>query len=360
VYFTKLESVMLSQSLVAFGAPLEAIETPTPVPQGTEVLLKVHHVGVCHSDVHIHDGYFDLGGGNRLPLGHFELPHTMGHEIEGEVLAVGEAACGVNTGAHYAVFPWIGCGDCPACARGEENLCNRARQLGCSPNIAGGYATHVLIPHPKYLLDYGATNPALAAAYMCSGLTAFGAIGKVGALLPDDQLLVIGCGGVGLMGVQFARALTGKGPIAADIDEGRLAAARKAGATATYSTNDATAVEKLFSETRGGVFAAIDFVGSEASFAFANASVRKGGKIVIVGLFGGSMSMPLPMFPLRALSVIGSFVGSLAEAEDMMALVRAGKVDPVPLETRPLCDAGKTLEDLRQGRITGRVVLTPN
>jgi D-arabinose 1-dehydrogenase-like Zn-dependent alcohol dehydrogenase len=350
---------MLSQSLVAFGAPLEAIETPTPVPHGTEVLLKVHHVGVCHSDVHIHDGYFDLGGGNRLPLGHLKLPHTMGHEIEGEVLAAGKGALGVTIGTRYAVFPWIGCGDCAACTRGEENLCAKGRQLGCSPRIAGGYATHVLIPHPKYLLDYGVTDPALAAAYMCSGLTAFGAIKRVGTLLPDDQILVIGCGGVGLMGVQFARALTGKGPIAADIDEHRLAAARNAGAIATYDTKDATASEKLFLQT-GGVFAAIDFVGSEASFGFANAVVRKGGKIIVVGLFGGSMSMPLPLFPLRALSLVGSFVGSLAEAEDMMVLVRAGKVDPVPLQTRPLSDAGKTLDDLRAGRITGRVVLTPN
>src|ERR1700730_12886007 len=124
---------MRSQELVELGAPVPEIETPTPVPLGTEVLLKTHNAGVCHSDVHIHDGYFDLGGGNKLPLGHLKLPHTMGHEIEGEVLAVGDAARGVNIGARYAVFPWIGCGDCPACARGEENLCNRARQLGCSP-----------------------------------------------------------------------------------------------------------------------------------------------------------------------------------------------------------------------------------
>ena len=351
---------MLSQSIVAFGAPLAEIETPTPVPQGTEILLKVHHAGVCHSDVHIHDGYFDLGGGNRLPFAHLKLPHTPGHEIEGEVVAVGAAVRGANVGTRYAVFPWIGCGDCPACMRGEENLCTRGRQLGCSPGIAGGYATHILVPHPKYLLDYGETNPALAAAYMCSGLTAFGAMKKVGDLAPADQIVVIGCGGVGLMGIQFARALTGKGPIAVDIDEGRLAAARNAGAVATCDSRDETAANGLVVETGGGVFAAIDFVGSEKSFAFANGVVRKGGKIILVGLFGGSMSMPLPMFPLRAISIAGSFVGSLAEAEEMMRLVRDGKIDPIPLERRPLCRAGSALDDLRQGRITGRVVLTPD
>jgi D-arabinose 1-dehydrogenase-like Zn-dependent alcohol dehydrogenase len=349
---------MRSQAIVEFGAPLKEIEAPTPVPQGTEVLLKVLHAGVCHSDVHIHDGYFDLGNGGKLPLS-LRLPHTMGHEIEGEIVALGPDAKGIGLGERRAAFPWIGCQNCPACLRGEENLCARPRQLGCSPGIAGGYATHVLIPHPKYLLGYGQTPPALAAAYMCSGLTAIGAIKKIGNLQRDDQIVVIGCGGVGLMGIQFAKALTGKGPLAADIDESRLAAAQKSGAAAIYNTRDAGAANKLIADTGGGAYAAVDFVGSEASFAFANAVIRRGGKIILVGLFGGAMAMPLPMFPLRALSVTGSFVGSLADAEEMMGLVRAAKIDPIPVETRPLSEAGHTLDDLRQGRVTGRVVLTP-
>jgi D-arabinose 1-dehydrogenase-like Zn-dependent alcohol dehydrogenase len=350
---------MRSQAVVAFGAPLQEIETPTPVPAGTEVLLKTHNAGVCHSDVHIHDGYFDLGGGNKLPMGNLKLPHTMGHEIEGEVVAVGPDVKGIKIGDRYAAFPWIGCGECPACLRGEENLCGRPRNLGCSANIPGGYSTHVMVPHPKYLLGYGSTPAPLAAAYMCSGLTAFGAMKKVGKLGPDDQILVLGVGGVGMMGVQFAKALYGKGPIAADIDAGRLEAAMKAGAVATYNTREPETAKKLVADTKGGAYAVVDFVGSEATFAFANAAVRRGGKIIIVGLFGGAMAMPLPMFPMRALSVIGSFVGSLPEAEEMMGMVRAGKVDPIPVQTRPLSDATKTLDDLRNGRITGRVVLTP-
>jgi D-arabinose 1-dehydrogenase-like Zn-dependent alcohol dehydrogenase len=350
---------MRSQAVVEFGSPLKEIETPTPVPTGTQVLLKTHNAGVCHSDVHIHDGYFDLGGGNKLPMAHIPLPHTMGHEIEGEVVAVGPDVTGIKVGDRYAAFPWIGCGECPACLRGEENLCGRPRNLGCSPGIPGGYATHVIVPHPKYLLGYGSTPATLAAAYMCSGLTAFGAMKKVGTLGPNDQIVVLGVGGVGMMGVQFAKALYGKGPIAADIDAGRLEAAKKAGAVATYNTKEPDAAKQLVADTKGGAFAVVDFVGSEATFAFANAAVRRGGKIIIVGLFGGAMSMPLPMFPMRALTVMGSFVGSLREAEEMMEMVRAGKVDPIPVQTRPLSDATKTLDDLRNGRITGRVVLTP-
>ena len=154
---------------------------------------------------------------------------------------------------------------------------------------------------------------------------------KVGKLAEGDEVVVLGCGGVGMMGIQFAKALFGKGPIAADIDDGRLEAAKKAGAKATYNTKDPANAKKLVADT-GGAYAVVDFVGSEASFAFANSIVRnKGSKIIIVGLFGGAMAMPLPMFPLRALSIIGSFVGSLPEAQEMMEIVRAGKVDPIPL-----------------------------
>jgi D-arabinose 1-dehydrogenase-like Zn-dependent alcohol dehydrogenase len=350
---------MLSQAVVEFGSPLKFIETPTPVPQGTEVLLKVTNCGVCHSDVHIHDGFFDLGGGNKLPLGNMKLPHTMGHEIEGEVIAMGPDAKGVKIGDRRAAFPWIGCGQCPACLRNEEQYCGKPRNLGCSSNTPGGYASHVMVPHARYLLDYGNTPSALAAAYMCSGITAFSALKKVGKLGPGDEVMILGCGGVGMMGLQFAKSLFGKAPLAADIDDGRLEAATKAGAKATYNTKEPGIGKKIMADTNGGVFAIIDFVGSEATFAFANSCVRRGGRIIIVGLFGGAMSMPLPMFPMRALAVMGSFVGSLPETEEMMAIVRAGKVDPIPVETRPLDQASKTLDDLRAGKIIGRVVLTP-
>lgn len=351
---------MHSQAITEFGKPLQDIETPTPEPKGTEVLLKVHNAGVCHSDVHIHDGYFDLGGGNKLPMAAIKLPHTLGHEIEGEVIAVGPDAKGVKVGQRYAAFPWIGCGKCPSCLRGEENICvGGPRQLGCNNGVPGGYATHVIVPHPRYLIDYGDVDPALGAAYMCSGLTAYAAMKKVGKLGANDQVLVLGVGGVGMMGVQFAKALFGKGPLAADIDDGKLEAAKKAGASAVYNTKTPDAAKQLMTDTGGGAYAVVDFVGSEKSFAFASQTVRRGGKIIIVGLFGGAMQMPLPMFPFRTISIGGSMVGSLDDTREMMELVRAGKVDPIPYQKRPLSQANATLDDLRNGKITGRVVLTP-
>jgi D-arabinose 1-dehydrogenase-like Zn-dependent alcohol dehydrogenase len=349
---------MYCEAITAFGQPLQRLEMPTPEPKGTEVLVRVEHCGVCHSDIHIHEGFIGLGGEAKLPLG-LPLPHTLGHEVAGEVIAFGPDAEGVEIGQRRALYSWIGCGHCAACLRGEENYCNAPRNLGCSAGTPGGYASHVTVPHPRYLIDYGATPPGLAATYMCSGLTAFGAMKKVPHLGPKDDVLIVGAGGVGMMGVQFAKHLFGKGPLVADIDEGRLQAAMGAGAKAAYNTKDPEALGKLMADTEGGALAAVDFVGSESSFAFANQAVRRGGKVIIVGLFGGGMSMPIPMFPIRALTIGGSYVGSLAEAEAMMALVRAGNVDPIPVKEAPLSSANAVLEDLKAGKVIGRVVLVP-
>ena len=349
---------MYCEAITEFGKPLQRIESPTPAPEGTEVLVRVEHCGVCHSDVHIHEGFIGLGGDAKLPLG-LRLPHTLGHEVAGEVIALGPDATGVEIGQHYALYSWIGCGACAACLRGEENYCNAPRNLGCSAGTPGGYASHVLVPHPRYLIDYGATPPALAATYMCSGLTAYGALQKIPALGPKDEVLILGAGGVGMMGVQFAKHLFGKGPLVADIDAGRLQAAMGAGAKAAYNTTDPEALKQLMADTEGGVVGVIDFVGSESSFAFATQAVRRGGKVVVVGLFGGGMSMPIAMFPIRALTISGSYVGSLAAAEAMMAVVREGKIDPIPVKEVPLASANAVLEDLKAGKVIGRMVLVP-
>lgn len=350
---------MKSYVVREFGAALAALETPTPVPGGTEVLLEVRHCGVCHTDVHLREGWFDLGSGKRL-ASKLALPHVLGHEIEGQVVAGGPAAQAVPLGARYAVFPWIGCGRCSACLRGEENVClGETRQLGCSSACPGGYATHVLVPHPRYLIEYGTIDPALAAACMCSGLTAYSALRKTAALAGAGQVLLIGCGGVGMMAIQFAQAILGGAPLVADVNQARLEAARACGAGATYDAADAGTPERIRVASGGGPEAVVDFVGSEASFALANRVVRRGGRIVVVGLFGGALQLPLPLIPLRALSIVGSNTGTLAEAQEMMSLVRAGRIGAIPLNRRPLAEADSALRALERGAVTGRVVLVP-
>lgn len=348
---------MFCEAITTYGEKLQRLETATPTPQGSEVLLEITECGVCHSDVHIHDGYFGMGGDNKLDVrAGRQLPFTLGHEIGGRVVAVGPDAAGVKVGDRRVAYPWIGCGGCPACGRGDEHLCNKPANLGIQKN--GGYATHVIVPHPRYLLDFGAADPALAAAYMCSGLTAFSAIKKLGAVTRNDPVVIVGLGGVGMMGLQFARALIDAPIIGVDVDQSKLDAALKAGATKVINSRDDGALKKLLVET-GGAYAAIDFVGSEPSFGFAQGCVRKGGKVIVVGLFGGAFSMPIPLLPMRAISITGSYVGSLAETEAMMELVRAGKIDPIPVTRRKLGEASATLDDLRNGTVVGRVVLDP-
>jgi D-arabinose 1-dehydrogenase-like Zn-dependent alcohol dehydrogenase len=348
---------MKSQSIVNYAEPLQERVTDTPVPQGSEVLVKVSHCGVCHSDVHLHDGFFDLGDDRKLDIsGTHDLPLTLGHEIVGEVVACGPQVDGVTVGERRVVYPWIGCGGCALCDRGDEHLCNKPRALGI--NVDGGFADHVLVPHTRYLLTFDGIEESLAGPYMCSGLTAYSALRKAGALAEGDTLAIVGLGGVGMMGLQFARALYPNADIVgADIDEASLQAALQLGAARVYNTADKDTGKQLLRDSSGGAAVAIDFVGAEASLTFAQRAVAKGGKVVIVGLFGGRFSLPIPMFPFRELTLSGSYVGSLAHAGEMLELVKTGKVKPIPVERRALERASQSLDDLRAGRIVGRVVL---
>jgi D-arabinose 1-dehydrogenase-like Zn-dependent alcohol dehydrogenase len=349
---------MLRQSLVEYAKPLETTEAPTPTVSGCEVLLRVSHCGVCHSDLHLQDGYFDLGGGRKLDVrGNRPMPFTLGHEIAGVVEAAGPAATGIARGERYAAYPWIGCGKCGLCTRGDEHMCNQPRALGVT--VDGGYATHVIVPHPRYLLDVTGIAPEIAGALMCSGLTGYSAITKAMAYLRAGPVLIVGLGGVGMMGLQFARAATDKPIFAADIDASKRAAALELGAAEAFDPADTGARKAIIKASGGGVGAAVDFAGSDKSLSFAQSQVAKGGAVVVVGLIGGSFSLPVPMFPLRALTIMGSYVGSLKEAHEMIDLVKAGKVAPIPVELRPLDKTSRSLDDLRQGRIVGRVVITP-
>jgi alcohol dehydrogenase len=348
---------MIRQSLTAYATPLCETVAEAPEPTGGEVLIRITRCGVCHSDVHLQDGYFSLGGDRKLDVSAGRaLPFTLGHEIAGTVEKTGPNAT-VKPGQSFAVFPWIGCGACAACRAEEENLCAAPRHLGIQ--VDGGFATHVLVPHERYLIDHGSVPAALAGAYMCSGLTAYSALKRIAGHAKRGPVLLVGMGGVGMMGLSFALALCPDAPIVADIDEGKRAAALKAGAAAAYDPRDAGARKALFKAT-GGVFGAVDFVGSDGSLAFAAGAIAKGGKVVITGLIGGTYTTPIAMFPLKAMSIEGTFTGTLAEAEEMMALVRAGKIPPVPTIERPLTAAQASLDELREGRgAYGRVVLAP-
>lgn len=352
---------MLSYRVTTFGAPLVAIDEQTPVPTGREVLIRTTGCGVCHSDVHLHEGSFDLGGGRKVDMSRsVGLPRTLGHEIVGEVVAVGGdvAPTEAAPGEARVVYPWIGCGACGICRAGDEHLCSKPRALGV--NCDGGYATHVLVADPKYLFAFDGLDDALAATYACSGLTAFGALKKAAEVLKGGgHLLIVGAGGVGLSGVRMAEAVTGVKPIVADVDRAKWPAAREAGAIETIDPNDPEAAKAVYRMTSGGAAAVIDFVGAAASFTFGFNALAKTGRLIVVGLFGGAASLPVPMIPLKNATIMGSYVGNLDDMRELMALAVSGKVAALPIATRPLSDAGDVLAKLGAGTIVGRVVLKP-
>jgi D-arabinose 1-dehydrogenase-like Zn-dependent alcohol dehydrogenase len=354
------------QSLTAYAAPLCETVVECPQPQGTEVLVRIHRCGVCHSDLHMQDGYFALGDDKKLDVrAGRALPFTLGHEIAGVVDRVGDAAQGaavdqvaqgVAVGDAVAVYPWIGCGQCAACRRGDENICAAARYLGI--NVDGGFASHVLVPHPRYLLRYAPLPASFAATLMCSGLTAYAALKRLAGAAKLGPLLLVGMGGVGMMGLALARVMFEQPALVADVDPKKREAALAAGAAAAFDPSDAGTRRALMTATDGGVYGACDFVGSERSLAFAAGALAKGGKTVVTGLFGGSYVLQIAMLTLKATAIEGAQTGTLAEAHELIDLARGRKLAPPPLSERPLAQAQAALDDLRAGRVVGRTVLT--
>jgi propanol-preferring alcohol dehydrogenase len=340
------------------GAPLQLNEKPTPQPTGSEILLKTIAAGVCHSDLHIWDGYYDLGAGKKLDLlgRGIKLPLTMGHENVGEVVAVGPEAKGVKIGARVLAHPWMGCGECSVCKRGDEQLCKTPRNLGVFSD--GGYADYIVVPHPRYLFDIGDMAPEKVAPLACSGITTFSALKKAGAIMKDEPLVIIGAGGLGLMCLALNKMMGNKGAIVVDIDPVKRDAAMKAGANAVVDGKAPDAAAQIIKLTNGGAWAVNDYVGSSATVQLGVDCITKGGKVIVVGLFGGDITVSTPFFPLRAMAIQGSYVGSLPEMKELLDLVRAKGLPPIPMTTRPLDQVASALDDLRAGKVIGRVVLT--
>jgi propanol-preferring alcohol dehydrogenase len=340
------------------GQPLQLNEQPIPQPTGTEVLLKILAAGVCHSDLHLADGYFDLGGGKKMSLQDrgMKLPVTLGHENVGEVVAVGPDAKGVKVGDRRLADPWAGCGTCAVCLRGEENLCRTMRSLGVFTN--GGYADYMIVAHPRYLFDIGDLPPERAAPLACSGITTYSALKKV-ATLKTEPTVIIGAGGLGLMCLGLHQKLGGHSAIVVDIDPAKREAAKNAGAIAVIDGNATDATQQIIDLTNGGAWAVIDLVGSSASARLGFDSLIKGGKYIIVGLYGGDLTVSLPPLPMRAQTIQGSYLGSLPEMKELMDLVRRTGLPPVPVSTRPLEDVNAVHDELRAGKVVGRVVLMP-
>ena len=224
----------------------------------------------------------------------------------------------------------------------------------------GGFADHLLMAHPRYLVDAAGLDPAYAATLACSGLTAYSAVRKLAPIPAPEWVLVIGAGGLGLSVIAALRALGHERIACADVDAAKLAAAGAAGATALIDSSGDDAVKKAQQALAGPIYGAVDLVGTAGTAgtaALALALFRRGGRYVGVGLYGGELPFSISAMIQRGLTLQGSLVGTLAELREVIALAQSGKLKPIPVATRPLAEAGQTLDDLAGGRISGRVVL---
>lgn len=350
---------MKSYQLVDWGKPLQLRIREKPQPQGEEVLVKVEAAGVCHSDIHLRDGFFDLGGGKRLTAAQYgaRMPMTMGHEIAGTVAALGPDAGGIAVGTRVVVYPWIGCGKCEACLEERDTDCEAQRSLGAKSD--GGFSDFVLVPKARYLVPAGNVDLRLGATFACSGLTAYGALKKMPPMKAKDRLLIIGAGGLGLACLCVAPQLTQATTVVADIDPIKLEAAKRQGAGIVFDSSVPDTAAALKAAAGGPIRGVIDFVGSRQTAELALAVAVKGTVIVIVGMMGGSLEVPLPLLSPRNLTIRGSHVGTLDELKALVGFANEGRLPAIPFSTRPMSEVNEAIDDLEARRTVGRVVLTP-
>lgn len=344
-------------AVVEHGKPLQKIEKPIPEPKGTEILIRVTHCGVCHSDLHFHEGYYEMGGGKRYYLKDrgATLPRALGHEIIGTVEKLGPNAENLTVGSSRIVYPWIGCQNCRRCDDEDDNLC--LAQRNCGVQTDGGYAQYLVVPHAKYLVEYGNLDPAVACTFACSGLTVLSSIRKIMPLQPQDPILLIGAGGLGLAGIALLRALGHEKIISADISPEKRQAALDGGASAVVNSKAEDPVKAALEAAGGPIYGVIDFVNNKQTAEFGFSTLGKGGKMVAVGIAGGEIDLSLVSMIFKAITIVGNITGTLQHLRDVTQLAKTGKLAPIPVTKIPWDKANEALDQLRQGKVFGRLIL---
>jgi alcohol dehydrogenase, propanol-preferring len=351
---------MRSAKIIEINKPLQIQENKTPKPKGSQVLVKVQSSGVCHSDIHLWEGGYEGPQGQFLKATDrgVKYPLTPGHEIAGVIDSLGEQTEGFTKNEKVLVYPWIGEGLCPACRTGEENICDKPRSLGIYND--GGYADYVLVPSYKYLVKLGdELDTDTSAPLSCSALTAYGAV-KNANLTPNDNVVIVGTGGLGLMAIQLAKAITGSRIIALDRDEDKLKAAKENGADDIINSKKEDAVKVVMELTKKlGADAVIDFVNASSTVEVDMNLLRRRAKLVLVGLFGGELKLNLISMPTRSYKLIGSYTGSISDLIELVSLAKRDIIKPVISNRFRLDEATKALKMLKDGEILGRGVINP-
>lgn len=329
------------------------VEVDEPSPGDLDALLRVRAAGVCHTDITLLRSA-DAGGA--------PLPLTLGHEIAGEVVAVGPSVRDVAVGATVAVYELIGCGRCPACERGEDNLCGEGAPAVPGATRDGGMADYVVVP-ARNLVDIGSLDAVQAAPLTDAGMTALHAVERGRDWLgPGHAAVVIGIGGLGHLALQFIGATSDAAVVAVDVDSSRLELAETLGATAGVLAGASAAGEIVAARGGRNVDVVFDFVGSQQSLDLAAAVAGRGGAIIVTGSGGGRLCLTASVGtgarPAREVTMMHTLGGSRADLAAALRLAESGRVY-AHTRTFSLDAAGLALEELEAGRVPGRAVLVP-
>jgi len=341
---TAKTKTMHAAVVVEFGKPLAMQEWAIPVPGPGQILVKTEACGVCHTDLHAAKGDWPV-----KPA----VPFIPGHEAIGIVVALGAGVTAVKEGERVGV-PWLysACGHCEYCLSAWETVCADAKFGGYTQN--GGFAEYILAD-PNYVAHIPkGLDPKAAAPLICAGLTSYKGIKETKAK-PGDWVAISGVGGLGHLAIQYAKAM-GLFVAAVDIDDGKLAHAKKLGADLLVNAKHGDAAEAVKKGTDGGAHGVLITAPSLVAFKQGVGMTRKTGTCVLVGLPPGEFPVPLFDVVANCISIRGSFVGTRQDMAETLAFAAAGKVK-VDFELQPLSAINDVFERLEHGKVPSRVVL---
>jgi propanol-preferring alcohol dehydrogenase len=334
--------------LHSLAAPLQIEDVPTPTAGPGDVLIKVAACGVCHSDLHLAGGEWDL----LKPI--TKLPLILGHEVAGTIALIGEGVSEFNIGDRVGV-PWLHytCGECEFCKAGRETLCSKQQVTGCT--VDGGFAEFIKAKasHTVKLPDNLSFEQ--AAPLLCAGLTVHKAM-KTAGVEAGQRVAIFGIGGLGHLAIQLAKAL-GAQVIAVDVADDKLTLARECGADAVINAATTHAYKEIKKATGGGAHVVMVTSGSRAAYETALRSLRKGGTLAIVGMAPEPVSLSTVAMVSGEYSIVASAVGTREDLREMLQLAAEGKVT-CRIEVRAFAEVNAVLSEMMEGRLVGRVVLS--
>ncbi|MFX1509459.1 MAG: NAD(P)-dependent alcohol dehydrogenase [Promethearchaeota archaeon] len=334
-----------------YKKPLKLEEVDVPKTGPKDALIKIQACGVCHTDVHLSHGNLttEKFGGKR--------PWSLGHEVAGKVQEIGSEVTAFKVGDSVLIDAWAAyaCGSCILCRTGNENSCKLNSPIGFARD--GGYAEYIAVPE-KALIGIGNLKPEDAATLSCCGVTSYRALRKA-KVTPSDTVVAYGAGGTGSYAIQIAKAM-GATVIAIDLIEEKLEMAKKLGAHYVVDGNKDPVSDVLKITGENGVNVVLDFVGFEQTYENGLKMLTNLGRLLVIGVGPG----PLKIVPDDAVNfeftIMGVKVGTHKELVDLVNLAKKGIVKSITTKSFKLEEANEALEQLTQGKILGRSVLTPS